>query len=405
MRAFAFVILGSLVAASTVGCSSNDLAQQNESEIAAAPRLSAVKLFEVEPVRALLPSYGRPLAFDDDTMYFTFGAELYRAPLSTIDDVRTRHSVVRGDSLVTYVDVQDGVLFTIEREYDVWDPNAVQPDPAQWKGYLHVSSDKGKTFEAIDRDLKSCISFDGVDYCSPLASGVMARKVGDTIYYSAGNYPNLFATKDRGRTWHTVLGEKSDRSAMAATFDIDGARLLVTADVNDDGHFEKYTLTADRLHVVSARGADVVPGLGYRQGYFFARRAGEKRTFVGMEGGVVRSDAQGDQWRFVMEKETFITSLAFLDDKRVVVAGNPKTGGTPTMALSGDDGTTWSDVTPKLEAAIRAIDPRVSFRDVAVRGLGRAPNGKVYMVYTVTPPAGSRSKKRGVLAELIIDGR
>jgi hypothetical protein len=401
MRAFSLVVLGSLLIASASSCASPSDSTDGESADVVSSRLSVVKVFEVESVRALIPAYGRPFTFDDDTMYFTFGSELYKVPVSKIAETSTRYTVVRRDTFVTYVDAQDGTLFSIERDHDVWS-SAPPPDPASWKGYLHVSTDKGKTFTAIDGGLKSCVSFEGTEYCTPLTSGVMARKIGDTIYYSAGNYPNLFATKDQGRTWHTVMGEKADQAAMSAVFDIDGSRLLMTADVNDTGAFKRFALARNRLRLATPGGTDVVPNLGYRQGYFFARRDNQKRTFVGMEGGVVRSDDRGNDWRFVFEKETFITSLAFLGDTRVLVAGNPKTGGTPTMALSNDEGTTWTDVTSKLETAIRALEPRVPFDEVAVRGLRRAPNGKVYMIYVVKPAEGSRRKNKGVLAEITV---
>lgn len=235
------------------------------------------------------------------------------------------------------------------------------PDARPEHALCSLAADAGG-FVPRDAGLKVCHG----EFCSTLSPGEL-KQVGNVLYTSAGGGKNVFASNDKGATWHVLTGEFDEMFCYQGTFEVVDGRLIIGGECPlDMAYMESYQLGADGISLASpAPTALTVPNLGNRNVQFI-KALGAKRVFAGVEGGLLRSEDGGRSFKFVIENPIeggtgnypyirHVLALAKQPDT-IVVAGFDKGTGKPYMAWSSDGGTKWTDISSLLPGYARDLD-------------------------------------------------
>ncbi len=182
------------------------------------------------------------------------------------------------------------------------------------------------------------------------------QAVGTRLYSNAGADLNLLASDDKGVTWRALLGRLEAGVCTHQAFHVMGSKVLVGGECPlDDAFIRAYTLSADGKTVTPAATPLSLPELDNRNVQFITSVANGNnplRVFIGVEGGLLRSDDGGQAFKFVIKKVQadnsypYITAFLSLANQpnRVVVAGFDKATGKPYLAWSDNAGDSWTDI-------------------------------------------------------------
>lgn len=354
--------------------------------------------FRQKNISSLLPTHNHSMIFSPNEMYFSLGEGLYVMPVNQLQTSQWKPTKIRPGREFYGVHYLDGMLFVID-----------SPSPRTEDGkdnFLHVSVDNGKSFTALDEQLRETFTSDGITYTTPLEPSREILVSGNKIYYSAGNYPNIFVSTNVGKSWQQIVGTMTNNTSYQATMLQTPDGIISSADVNDMGRFNLFELSRDGLKLKNPQNDDglpMIPTIGYRQAYIFKKLPGSSDYLVGMEEGLVRGN--GRNWKFVLENiDSLIVNIAPLPDgKTILVSGNAKHSTPPPyLGISRDGGTTWKDISSDLKGAFSQLEPTASFGNVKVRGMEVGPDGKIYIAYIVGREDDVFRTGMGGIAELVL---
>jgi photosystem II stability/assembly factor-like uncharacterized protein len=185
------------------------------------------------------------------------------------------------------------------------------------------------------------------------------------LYSNAGGAPNLLQSADHGKTWHALLGRLEASACYNQSFHILGSRLLVGGECPlDMAYVRAYQLTKDGAALASPEPLPVLlPELENRNIQLITSVPGTQRVFIGVEGGLLRSEDGGLSFKFVIrqpiasaEGYPYVTHLLSPANKPnvIVAAGFDKVTGKAYLAWSPDGGTSWTNLSKLLPGAERA---------------------------------------------------
>ena len=206
------------------------------------------------------------------------------------------------------------------------------------------------TFVRRDQGLRVCTG----NVCETLAIEDI-KQHGRRLYSNAGGGANLFTSDDGGNTWTLVRGYNGKAFCDPSKFHVIGERVLMGGECPlDMAYLEAYQLTADGSALASqATQALNVPYLENRNVQFIESVPGTKRVFIGVEGGLLRSDDNGVSFDFVIHEPLgdskyypYIRYFLPLKGKpdTIVIGGFDKNTQQAYLAWSKDGGTTWTDI-------------------------------------------------------------
>jgi hypothetical protein len=206
------------------------------------------------------------------------------------------------------------------------------------------------SFVPRDQDLRSCNDY----FCETLS--VQDIKInGKRLYSNPGAGLNLFTSIDSGNTWQVIRGQKASMMCTPTKFQVIGERVLVGGECPLDMAFvEAYQLTADGGALASqTKLALALPDLENRNVQFIETVPGSQRVFIGVEGGLLRSDDNGQSFKFVIQEPLsgakaypYIRSFLPVKGKpdTMVIGGFDKATQLAYLAWSKDGGTSWTDI-------------------------------------------------------------
>ncbi|MFK3738203.1 hypothetical protein [Massilia sp. TN1-12] len=235
-------------------------------------------------------------------------------------------------------------------------------------------------FVARDAGLKACYG----EFCSTLSMTDLKQN-GNVLYSNAGGAPNLLASNDGGNKWTAVLGQLDTMMCYHQSFEVVGDRVLVGGECPlDMAYVRAYRLRGDGLGLASEQALPVtLPDLENRNVQFISRIGTSQRVFIGVEGGLLRSDDGGQSFKFVIEQPLsggtsypYIGRLLAMPDKpdTIVAGGFDKATGKPYLAWSADGGAKWTDISALLPGYANAAG-RTSA--AMVTSLGLDPQGRI----------------------------
>lgn len=219
------------------------------------------------------------------------------------------------------------------------------------------------SFAANDRALQSCFTSGGTQYCDKLNMSDL-QAVNGRLYSNAGGAPNLLVSDDRGASWRALLGAVNAQACYNQSFHIIGSRLLVGGECPlDMAYVSSYQLTKDGGALASPAPVPVqLPELENRNIHLITSVPGTQRVFIGVEGGLLRSEDGGQSFKFVIhhalantQSYPYVTRVLSPANKPnvIVAAGFDKHTGKAYLAWSPNGGTTWTDLSKLLPGAER----------------------------------------------------
>ncbi|QJD99095.1 hypothetical protein HH212_02795 [Massilia forsythiae] len=234
-------------------------------------------------------------------------------------------------------------------------------------------------------------------FCTKLSMSEL-KQAGKVLYSNAGGAPNLLASSDGGASWRAVLGQLDAMMCYHQKFEVIGERVLVGGECPlDMAYLRAYRLRADGLGLASQEPVSLsVPDLENRNIQFIARAGTTQRVFVGVEGGLLRSEDGGNTFKFVIEHPLaggsaypYIGAFLALPDKpdTFVVGGFDKASLKPYLAWSADGGARWTDISALLPG-YAGTRPEASAAHVTSIGLD--PQGRI--VVTVNEETSARGR-------------
>lgn len=240
---------------------------------------------------------------------------------------------------------------------------------------------RATAFAPRDGALRAC---DG-SYCETLSMSDL-KVSGTRLYTNAGAGINLFASGDGGASWRVLRGGFAGYSCTHTKFEVVGERVLVGGECPlDDAFLEAYQLSADGMALASSEKLPLsVPELENRNVQFIEAVPGTQRVFVGVEGGLLRSDDGGKRFEFVIHNplegaKAYPYMQAFLPLRgrpgTIVVGGFDKENFRPYLAFTQDGGKSWTDISSLLPGYTRPAggDTRVA----VVTSLAQDPQGRI----------------------------
>lgn len=259
-------------------------------------------------------------------------------------------------------------------------------------------------FAPRDAALRFC---DG-DYCETLSMSEL-KLAGTRLYTNAGAGTNLFASSDGGASWRVLRGDFAAFNCTHTNFEVIGDRVLVGGECPLDHAFlEAYQLTPDGMGLVSDKELPLsVPPLENRNVQFIEAVPGTQRVFVGVEGGLLRSDDGGKSFRFVIHNPIennkgypYVKSFLPLRGQPdiIVVGGFDKENFQPYMAWSRDGGSSWTDISALLPGYGRKVEGAET-RVATVTSIVQDPQGRI--LFTLN----EREDQQGRLYQLILGQR
>lgn len=210
------------------------------------------------------------------------------------------------------------------------------------------------SFVPKDKDFRICYE----TYCERMEVGDV-KAVGTRLFANAGGAQNLQVSTDQGGSWRPIMGSMDSMSCTHQSFHLVGDRLLTGGECPLDIAFVRaYQMKADGSDLVSKVPiALAVPELENRNVQFITSFGNGERVYVGVEGGLLRSDDGGRSFKFAMRQPLdgggnyyYITQLISPANKPnvIVAAGFDKAKGLPYMGWSSDNGEKWTDLSPLL---------------------------------------------------------
>jgi len=201
-----------------------------------------------------------------------------------------------------------------------------------------------------DQDLRVCTG----NFCETLSVQDI-KQHGQRLYSNPGAGLNLFTSANGGNTWSVIRGQKASMVCTPTKFHVIGERVLVGGECPLDMAFvEAYQLNADGSALASeAKLALNLPALENRNVQFIESVPDTKRVFIGVEGGLLRSEDNGVSFKFVIQEplsggKTYPYIQSFLPLKgkpdTMVIGGFDKATRFPYLAWSKDGGATWIDI-------------------------------------------------------------
>lgn len=247
---------------------------------------------------------------------------------------------------------------------------------------LCVLDRNGASFTPRDQGLRSCAG----QYCASLWMDDL-KAVGNRLYSNAGAGLNLLTSSDQGATWGVVMGAFDAMICTHQSFHIVGTRLLAGGECPlDIAYLRAYQLSADGARLASETPLAIqVPELENRNLQFIESMPDTQRVFVGVEGGLLRSDDGGQSFKFVIKHPLeggktypYIGTILFPANRpnTVLVAGFDKANGKPYLAWSADGGDKWSDLSVLLPGYQRAAG---SEGTTQVTSLVQDPQGRLLL--------------------------
>lgn len=247
---------------------------------------------------------------------------------------------------------------------------------------LCVLDTAGTTFIPQDQGLRTCFG----EYCYTLWMDDL-KAVGNRLYSNAGAGQNLLVSDDQAASWRVLMGQFESMVCTHQSFHIVGSRLLAGGECPlDMAYLRAYQLNADGSQLVSQTPLAIqVPELENRNIQFIESVPGTQRVFVGVEGGLLRSDDGGQSFKFVIKHPLeggknypYIGSILFpaKQPNSVLVAGFDKANGKPFLAWSADSGDKWTDLSVLLPGYQQSAGREAT---VQVTSLVQDPQGRLLL--------------------------
>jgi hypothetical protein len=256
------------------------------------------------------------------------------------------------------------------------------------------------SFIPRDQDLKVCNEY----YCETLSMQDIKLHNG-RLYSNAGGGSNLLTSKDNGATWQVVRGSKESMMCYSSKFHFIGERVFVGGECPLDMAFvEAYQLNADGSKLASEEKLPMtLPEMENRNVQFIDSVPGTQQVFIGVEGGLMRSEDNGRTFKFVIHEPLtdakgypYIGAFLALKDKpsTLVIGGFDKMHGRPYLAWSKDGGSTWTDISTMVPGYANKIDDENGVGSVSA--LMQDPQGRIIVVVN------ERSNSQGRLMQLTL---
>lgn len=219
----------------------------------------------------------------------------------------------------------------------------------------------GTAFVPHDQGLRACYG----QYCYTLWMDEL-KGYGPRLYTNAGAGLNLFVSDNQANSWRVLLGAFDAMTCYHQSFHIVGTRLLVGGECPlDDAFIRAYQLSADGSSLASQEELPVaLPELDNRNIQFIESVAGTQKVFVGVEGGLLRSEDGGRSFTFAIRHPleggtSYPYVQHFLSPKGkpavIVVGGFDKMQAKPYLAWSADGGDTWTNLSALLPGYSRGM--------------------------------------------------
>lgn len=209
------------------------------------------------------------------------------------------------------------------------------------------------TFVPKDKDFRICYA----TYCERMSVGDV-KAVGKRWYANGGAGQNLQVSNDQGASWRPIMGTMDTMSCTHQSFELVGGRLLTGGECPlDMAYIRAYPMTADLSALASKVAEPIsVPELENRNVHLIATVGKSERVFIGVEGGLLRSDDGGKSFKFLFKQAMsgaaypYVTHLLSPAGKpNVIVAGGfDKAKGLPYLAWSNDNGDKWTELSSLL---------------------------------------------------------
>ncbi|TFW32609.1 hypothetical protein [Massilia horti] len=235
------------------------------------------------------------------------------------------------------------------------------------------------TFVPHDEGLRACNDI----FCETLWMKDL-KQVGTRLYTNAGGGHNLLVSDTKAASWRLLRGRFDSSYCSHSAFHVVGDRLLTGGECPLDVAFlEAYQLTADGMGLASQDPiAITVPELENRMVQFIESVAGTQRVFVGVEGGLLRSDDGGRTFKFVIrhpiDTKNYPYVRSFLSPAGkpnvIVVGGFDKVTAKPYLAWSADGGDKWTDLSTMLPGYGRTVNDG---KTAEVTSLVQDPQGRI----------------------------
>lgn len=251
----------------------------------------------------------------------------------------------------------------------------------------------GSSWLPKDAGLKVCYP----GYCDTMWASEL-KAVGTRLFSNAGAGPNLLVSDDQGAHWRPLLGQMDPMICTHQSFHIVGSRVLVGGECPlDMAYVRAYGLTIDGGQLTSPNPLPMqLPELENRNVHFIESVPGTQRVFVGVEGGLLRSDDGGQAFKFVIRQPLsggtgypYITALLSPAGKpnRVIAAGFDKAAGKPYLAWSDDGGERWTELSALLPGYVK---PAGSEATTQVTSLTEDAQGRIWL--TVNEDLGRKGR-------------
>lgn len=239
-------------------------------------------------------------------------------------------------------------------------------------------------FAPRDQGLRACNEY----FCSTLAMTDI-KLAGTRLYTNAGAGENLFASSDNGASWRVLRGQFDSMICTHTSFEVVGDRVLVGGECPlDDAFIDGYQLAQDGMSLAKPdKLAVTTPELENRNVQFIQALPGAQRVFIGVEGGLLRSDDGGKRFKFVIHNPVdgasaypyVRTLLALKNNPDTLVAGGfDKKNFRPYLAFSRDGGDTWNEISSLLPGYTPAQTGEL--KASVVNSLAEDPEGRIIVV-------------------------
>lgn len=257
-------------------------------------------------------------------------------------------------------------------------------DPAVQEHSTCALAPQATAFVPRDQGLRVCNEY----FCSTLSMNDI-KLAGTRLYTNAGAGENLFASSDNGATWRVVRGQFDSMLCTHTSFEVIGERVLVGGECPlDDAFLDAYQLAPGGMSLASPEKlALTTPELQNRNVQFIQALPGGQRVFVGVEGGLLRSEDGGRSFKFVIHNPVegasaypYVKSLLALKNSpdTLVIGGFDKHNFRPYLAFSRDGGTSWNDISNLLPGYSQ--QPAGETRVAIVNSLAEDPEGRILVV-------------------------
>lgn len=258
------------------------------------------------------------------------------------------------------------------------------PDGVAQDHVLCAMNPGSTAFVPKDQGLRACNEY----YCSTLWMTDL-KQVGTRLFSNAGGGRNLMVSDDQAANWRVLLGQFDNDICTHQAFHVIGDRVLVGGECPlDDAFLSAYQLTADGGSLASEEELPItIPELENRNIQFIETVPGTQRVFVGVEGGLLRSDDGGRTFKFVIhhpiEGNTMYPYVRrFLAVKgkpdTIVVGGFDKERAKPFLMWTANAGDSWTDLSHMLPGY--ATSGRQDGATAQVMALAQDPDGRILVV-------------------------